>query len=174
MPKLSASEIDTFLGERGHLLRVGTVDAEGHPSVVPIWFVRVGDDILFTPRAQSAFLANIRREPRVGLSIDEDPLPYRKVTVRGRARVVHEPGEDDEWRHVYLDIAKRYISDDAAEAYVTGTIDQPRALIAVSLTDSTATVTTWRMPIGDEDPTGIWHRRYYGDGTMMATLADSG
>jgi nitroimidazol reductase NimA-like FMN-containing flavoprotein (pyridoxamine 5'-phosphate oxidase superfamily) len=83
MPKLSPDEVDAFLDERGHLLRVATVDADGHPSVVPIWFVRVGDDILFTPRGPSVFLANIRRDPRVGLSIDEDALPYRKVTVRG-------------------------------------------------------------------------------------------
>ena len=41
------------------------------------------DDLLFTPRGPSVFLANIRRDPRVGLSIDEDPLPYRKLTVRG-------------------------------------------------------------------------------------------
>ena len=33
--------------------------------------------------------------PRIGLSIDEDPYPYRKVTVQGVARIVHEPGEDE-------------------------------------------------------------------------------
>lgn len=173
MPKLTSAEIDEFLDERGHLLRVGTVDAEGHPSVVPIWFVRVGDEFRFTPRAASAFLANIRRDQRVGLSVDEDLLPYRKVTVRGTARIVHEPGEDDEWRALYRAIAKRYIPDDAADAYVDGTIDQPRALIAVSLIAPGTTMTTWRMPVGDEDPTGIWHRRYFLDDTMMARLADS-
>jgi hypothetical protein len=30
------------------------------------------------------------------------------------------------------------------------------------------------MPIGDEDGTGIWARRYYLDGTHMAELADTG
>jgi hypothetical protein len=30
------------------------------------------------------------------------------------------------------------------------------------------------MPVGEEDGTGIWHRRYYRDGTKMAELADSG
>ncbi len=173
MPKLSVLEIDDFLAEREHLLRVGTVDADGFPSVVPIWFVRDGAEILFTPRGPSAFLANIRRDARVGLSIDEDALPYRKVTVRGTARVVHEPGADDVWRDLYRRIARRYITDDAAEAYVMGTIDQPRALVSVSLRPEDSRVTTWRMPLPDEDPTGIWHRRYYGDGTMMAERADS-
>ena len=108
------------------------------------------------------------------MSIDEDPLPYRKVTVRGSARIVHEPGEDDVWRDLYRSIAKRYIPADAADAYVDDTIDQPRALVAVPLADAGTKVTTWRMPVADEDGTGIWHRRYYLDGTHMAELADSG
>lgn len=172
MPRLTANEIDGFLGERGHLLRVATVDEDGYPSVVPIWFVRDGEDLLFTPRGPSVFLANIRRDPRVGLSIDEDPLPYRKLTVRGTARIVHEPGNDDAWRDLYRSIAKRYIEDDAADSYVDNTIDQPRALIAVSMTAAGSRTTTWRMPVGDEDGTGIWHRRYFRDGSLMAKQAD--
>lgn len=174
MPKMTTGEVDAFLDERGHLLRLATIDADGVPRVVPIWFVRRGDDILFTPRGPSVFLANIRRDPNVGLSIDEDPLPYRKVTVRGTARIEHELGDDDTWRDLYRSIAKRYVDDVAADAYVDNTIDQPRALIAVSMNRSTSgnETSTWRMPVADEDPTGIWHRRYFLDGTVMATLAD--
>ena len=142
------------------------------PRVVPTWFVGVEGEVLFTPRAPAAFLANIRRDARIGLSIDEEALPYRKVTVQGRARIVHEPGADDVWRDLYRTIAKRYVPAEAADAYVDGTIDQPRALVAVPLVGSV--VTTWRMPVEGEDPTGIWHRRYYGDGTMMAARADEG
>jgi hypothetical protein len=28
------------------------------------------------------------------------------------------------------------------------------------------------MPVAGEDPTGIWHRRYYLDGTVMAERSD--
>jgi nitroimidazol reductase NimA-like FMN-containing flavoprotein (pyridoxamine 5'-phosphate oxidase superfamily) len=174
MPRMTDEERAAFLEEPGHLVRIGTIDADGYPSVVPTWFIHRDGLILFTPRGPAAFLANIRREPRVGLSVDEDPLPYRKVTVRGTARIVHEPGDDDIWRDLYRSIAKRYIPAEAADAYVGDTIDQPRALVAVPLEDAGTTVTSWRMPIGDEDGTGIWHRRYYLDGTHMAELADSG
>lgn len=170
MPKMSDDEVRTFLDEPGHLVRIGTVDADGMPRVVPTWFVLVDGEVLFTPRGPAAFLANIRRDARIGLSIDEDPLPYRKVTVQGRARIVHEPGHDEAWRDLYRTIAKRYVPAERADAYVDGTIDQPRALIAVPLAGSV--VTTWRMPLDDEDQTGIWHRRYFLDGTMMAALAD--
>ena len=137
---------------------------------MPTWFVRDGDDVLFTPRSPAVFLANLRRDPRLALSIDEDALPYRKVTVQGEARIRHEPGDDDVWRDTYRAIATRYIPVEQAEAYIQNTIDQPRALIAVSLAGSK--VTTWRMPVEDEAPTGIWARRYYLDGTAFANLAD--
>lgn len=171
MPALSSTEHDAFLDEPAHLLRLATTDEDGFPRLVPIWFVRRDDELLFTPRGPSIFLANIRRDPRVALSIDEDALPYRKVTVQGTARIVHDLGHDDEWRELYRDIAKRYVPADAADAYVDSTIDQPRALVGVAMGAPSRT-TTWRMPIEGEDPTGIWHRRYYVDGTHMAELAD--
>jgi PPOX class probable F420-dependent enzyme len=170
MPKMGDEEVRAFLDEPGHLVRIGTVDDDGFPRVVPTWFLRDGDDIVFTPRAPAAFLANLRRDPRVGLSIDEDPLPYRKVTVQGEARILYEPGDDDVWRDTYRTIACRYVPDDVAEDYIQNTIDQPRALLAVSLAGSR--ISTWRMPVEDEAPTGIWARRYYVEGTKFADLAD--
>jgi PPOX class probable F420-dependent enzyme len=167
---MSDDEVTGFLDEPGHLVRIATTDEDGWPRVVPTWFVRQGDDIVFTPRAPAVFLANLRRDPRIALSIDEDPLPYRKVTVQGTARVLYEPGDDDVWRDVYRTIATRYVPVEQAEAYIQNTIDQPRALIGVSMAD--ARVSTWRMPVDDEAPTGIWARRYYIDGTIMADLAD--
>lgn len=172
MPKMTDEEVTTFLHEPGHLVRIGTVDADGMPRVVPTWFVMVDGEVLFTPRGPAVFLANIRRDARIGLSIDEDALPYRKITVQGRARIVHEPGEDDAWRDLYRTIAKRYVPAEGADAYVDSTIDQPRALIGVPLAGSR--VSTWRMPVQGEDPTGIWARRYFLDGTIMAERADGG
>jgi hypothetical protein len=115
--------------------------------------------VLFTPRLESVFLANLQRDPRVGLSIDEEALPYRKLTVQGEARIVHAPGEDDVWRETYRTIARRYVGEAGADAYLAFTIEEERALLAVSLTASRTS--TWRMPVGDEDPSGIWASRYF-------------
>jgi nitroimidazol reductase NimA-like FMN-containing flavoprotein (pyridoxamine 5'-phosphate oxidase superfamily) len=172
MPKLTGEEAGAFLAEPGHLVRVATVDDDGMPRNVPIWYIHHDGMIKFTPRAHSVFLGNLMRDPRVGLTIDEEPLPYRKVTVQGRAELLFGPGEDDAWRDLYRQIAYRYVDQEQADAYVDNTIDQPRALLGVSLSDPGSKVLTWRMPVEDEDPTGIWHRRYYLPGTMMARLAD--
>ena len=69
MPKMDEAEVLGFLDEPGHLVRIANVDADGWPRVVPTWFVRQGDDIVFTPRAPAVFLANIRRDPRIALTV---------------------------------------------------------------------------------------------------------
>ncbi|MBI5949728.1 MAG: PPOX class F420-dependent oxidoreductase [Chloroflexi bacterium] len=166
MPRLTSAEREAFLAEPGILCRIATLNADGSPSVTPIWFIHEGGEILVTPRAESAWLANLRRDPRVALSIDEQPHPYRKVTVEGVARFVHETGNDDAWRDLYRRIARRYTSAEGAEHYIQETIDQPRALIAIPLAGSK--VLTWRMPVPGEAFRGIWHDRYYVPGSKMA------
>lgn len=171
MPTLTSSEVEQFLDEREHLLRIGTVDSDGTPRVVPIWFIRDGHELLFTPRTASVFWANLKRDPRVGISIDEDVYPYRKLTVQGSVETRYDAGRDAEWREVYRAIARRYVADEVADGYIENTLDQPRPLLALSLVEGK--VTTWRMPSEGENPSGIWARRYYLDGTVMARLADS-
>jgi nitroimidazol reductase NimA-like FMN-containing flavoprotein (pyridoxamine 5'-phosphate oxidase superfamily) len=133
--------------------------------VTPIWFVYEEGRVWFTPRAKSAWLEHLRRDPAVALCIDEQPLPYRKLIVEGEAEIVHELGQDDAWRDRYRRIACRYVPADAAEAYVQGTIDQPRALLCVEL--ARAHVRSWRMPVAGEPGDGIWHARYYAPGSIM-------
>jgi len=166
MPKLSDQEINEFLDERGHLARIATVTSAGAPSVVPVWFIRENGKILITPRKHSAFLTNIRGEPRVAITVDEDAGRYRKVLFEGLAELLFEVGQDRQWDDVYRRIAVRYIDEGSADYYLTETRDQPRALIG--LTIAKAKVTTWRMPSADEPYTGIWAQRYYEPGTKMA------
>ena len=51
MTKLSRDEVQQFLSEREHLARIGTVDSDGMPRVLPLWFIIQGDELLFTPRS---------------------------------------------------------------------------------------------------------------------------
>lgn len=159
MPKMTLLERDAFLQEPGFLMDIATVDGAGAPRVCPIWFIFEDGRLWFTPRQHSAWLADIRGDPRVALCVDEEAVPYRKVIVRGRATIEFEVGRDDAWRDRYRRIAERYIPATDANAYVDGTDDQPRALCAVVLAESE--VTTWRMPVADEPYDGIWAKRYW-------------
>jgi hypothetical protein len=106
----------------------------------------------------------------VCLSIDESRYPLSKVTIRGRAEIRHEPGEDDLWRDRRLPLDApvpeplRVLDDGTEEwlypaAYHAMTYDEPRALVAIDVTRSQ--VTSWRMPIVGEALDGSWAARYY-------------
>jgi len=170
MPPLTPNERLEFLATPGILCRIATVRPDGAPTVTPAWFIYEDGQVLVTPRANSTWLANVRRDCRVSITIDEEALPYRKVRAEGCMAIVHELGEDDDWRDLYRRITRRYVDAEGAEAYIQETIDQPRALLSLDL--AMAGVTTWRMPGAHEPYTGIWHRRYYVAGSKMAARAD--
>lgn len=166
MPRLNEEEQQEFLDTPGVLMRIACVRPDGSPLVTPIWFIHHEDAICFTPRAQSEWFSCLKHDARVGLCIDEQNLPYRKVIVEGEAELVYDLGEDDKWRDLYREIAKRYVPPEAAEAYVQNTIDQDRALYRLPL--GSATVKSWRMPVEGESQKGIWHQRYYAPGTKFS------
>ena len=166
MPILTTAERDDFLAEPGVLLRVAVVREDGSPLVTAIWFLHEDGAIYFTPRENSEWFRCLRSDPRVALCIDEQPLPYRKVIAEGRAELVHDVGEDDQWRDLYRRIAGRYVPAQAAEDYIQNTIDQPRGLFRLRLAD--AVVKSWRMPLEGEAPEGIWHQRYYKPDTKFS------
>ena len=161
MPKLTDHDLTVFLSEPGHLARIGTTDADGMPRVLPLWFILHEGSICFTPRQPAVIWHNIMRDPRASISIDEEASPYRKVFLQGHVDVLHQPGDDQAWQPLYRRIAKRYTREEWADAYVDTTSNQPRALCAIRLDAPSTRLQTWRMPIAGEDPTGIWHRRYY-------------
>jgi len=56
-------------------------------------------------------------------------------------------------------MAARYVPEESAKAYVQNTINEPRGLYRVDLSNSS--VKSWRMPRADEPPMGIWHQKYF-------------
>lgn len=161
MPALSPEEQAAFLTERRIVMRIAVTRPDGGPLVTPVWFLHEDGAIYFTPRARSEWFACLRHDPRVALCIDEQPLPYRKVIVEGRAELLYDVGADGEWRDLYLRMAGKYVPAEAAEAYIRNTIDEPRGLFRVEL--GAAKVRSWRLPVEGEAGEGIWHSRYYQD-----------
>lgn len=161
MPKLTREEREAFLAERKVVMRIAVVRPDGSPLVTPLWFLHRDGAIWFTPRERAEWFTCLRNDPRAALCIDEQPLPYRKVMVEGQAELVHDIGEDDAWRDLYRDIARRYVPAHDADAYVDNTINEQRGLFRMVLAESK--VRSWRLPVGDDPAEGIWHQRYYQD-----------
>jgi PPOX class probable F420-dependent enzyme len=111
MRSMSEAEARAFLRDGARTAKLATVRPDGHPHVVPIWFVLHGDEIVMTTGNRSTKARNLRVEPRVALSVDDERPPFAYVMCLGRASLYHRPADLAEWT---TRIARRYVGDAAA------------------------------------------------------------
>ena len=111
----------TFTDEqRGFLLyetrtgKLATVRKDGRPHVVPIWFTLDGDTIVFTTGEHAVKAANIRRDPRICLCVDDETPPYAYIMVEGTATL---STDIDPLLHWATRIGGRYMGEALAETY---------------------------------------------------------
>jgi PPOX class probable F420-dependent enzyme len=85
---MSAEELSSFLGEQ-HTCRFATTGPDG-PHVAPVWFVWDGQSIWVYSLTRSQRWANVSRDPRVAVVVD-DGHHYHElhgVEIEGQATVV--------------------------------------------------------------------------------------
>jgi PPOX class probable F420-dependent enzyme len=92
----------------GHLAHVVTLDADGSPQLSVVWVGLDGDEIVFAHLGAGRKIRNLRRDPRVALSMatggrNDAGLDYYLI-VHGRARISDGGGPEllQRLAHVYL------------------------------------------------------------------------
>jgi PPOX class probable F420-dependent enzyme len=114
MRDMSIDEIRTFLLERPRTAKLATVRADGRPHIAPVWFDLDGEVLVFTTWHATVKAANLRRDPRVSLCVDDEAPPFTFVIVEGTTTLSEDPAELRTWA---TRIAGRYMGQDQAEAY---------------------------------------------------------
>lgn len=109
--QLGDDEVATLL-ELDLPARLATLDPDGYPRVVPIWFLWADGVFHMTSLRQRVHVSDIRRDPRAAICIDvEDPETRRNCQIRGRGIAELLP-EHEEWtRRITL---KYVLGPDAA------------------------------------------------------------
>lgn len=87
---------DTFLDlldkpAFGHLT---TLMPDGSPQVTPVWVDYDGTHVRFNSALGRVKDKNIRRDPRVAISLQDPANPYRYLEVRGRVVEITQNGAD--------------------------------------------------------------------------------
>jgi PPOX class probable F420-dependent enzyme len=85
---------------------LATVLPDGAPHTVPLWVMTIGERIAFLTGPGSRKARNLRRDPRVALSLTPTDNPLEPVIIRGR--VVEWLEGDVAWE-VVDQIAMKYI-----------------------------------------------------------------
>lgn len=92
---------------------LATVNPDGSPQTSVVWVARDGNELLISTEAGRRKDKNVRREPRVSLTVYDrnDPLQY--IEVRGTATVSEDAG-----RKLAVSLAEEYEGSGAGEEYL--------------------------------------------------------
>jgi hypothetical protein len=142
---LDNRQLGVFLAE-GHIARLGCVDDDGWPYVVPTWHEWDGLGFWIVPRKKSAWAAYLQQRPRCALAIEDSAVP-RRMVAQCLARVVEEPNIGGKWVPIAERMATRYLGENGP-TYLVPTLNRPRWLIYLEPHH----VWTWQG--------GGWARRY--------------
>jgi PPOX class probable F420-dependent enzyme len=104
---------------------LATLDPDGSPQVSPVWIDRRDEQIVVNTATGRAKDRNMRRDPRVAISIADRGNHYDKVDIRGR--VVDTIGGEEADRHIDL-MARKYMGQ---ETYPWRKPDEERVLFII-------------------------------------------
>ena len=94
--------------ETNALAHVATIGPKGDPQSTPVWFGWDGKHVLFSLTKTAQKYHNLRRDPRLALSIVDPKNTYRYVEIRGRVVRIDEDAD----RHFVNAMAKKYLNQD--------------------------------------------------------------
>ncbi len=87
---------------------VATLRQDGTPHVVPTWVDVTEDRVVLNTAEGRAWPTNLRRDPRVTLTVADMANPYEYLTIRGRVAEETREGADE-----HIDrMAQKYLDKD--------------------------------------------------------------
>jgi PPOX class probable F420-dependent enzyme len=92
---------------------LATINADGSPQTSVIWVGRDGDELVISSAAGRRKDVNIRRDPRVSLSVYDARDSERYAEIRGRATVTEDIG-----RTLAVRLAEEYEGPGAGETFL--------------------------------------------------------
>jgi general stress protein 26 len=92
------------------IARMSTIDPNGYPHTVPVWFMLDGDEIAIISVRQTAKIGHIQANPKGAVEIGGDSGDGGGYLIKGEFTLEEDPG--DVWMRKLID---RYESGEQAE-----------------------------------------------------------
>lgn len=112
--EMKPAEMRSFLLSAPRTGKLATVRGDGRPHVVPIWFDLDGENLVFTTWHETVKAANLRRDSRVSICVDDQMPPFAFVVIEGHVEIEEHAEDLLYWT---TRIAGRYMGSDLAESY---------------------------------------------------------
>jgi len=105
---------------------LATLNADGSPQTSVIWVGREGDELVISSAAGRRKDRNIRRDPRVSLSVYDQRDSEIYAEIRGRATVTEDTG-----RALAVRLAEQYAGPGAGEQFLALPAEIVRVVIRI-------------------------------------------
>ncbi|MGW3116196.1 PPOX class F420-dependent oxidoreductase [Streptomyces sp. NPDC001107] len=114
-----ADSVRTLLDGK-NFASVATLGPDGAPQNSVVWIKREGDTVLFSSTDGRQKVRNLRRDPRISLSVFDLADPYTSVEIRGTAEILPDEGKrlPYELSHKYLGIDPPGEKDDEVRVII--------------------------------------------------------
>jgi len=91
---MSDDEISAFL-EAGRDLQVASINADGTPHLVTMWYAMQDGEIAFWTYGKSQKIINLRRDPRLSVLVATGEVyeQLKGVSIQGQAEIVDDPDD---------------------------------------------------------------------------------
>ena len=91
---MSPEEVEAFLDAQ-RTLQVASINRDGTPHLVAMWYARYRGELTFWTYAKSQKVMNIRRDPRLTVMVESGDTydQLQGVTIYGRARIIEDLDE---------------------------------------------------------------------------------
>ena len=109
------------------LAHVATIGPDGAPQVTPVWFDWDGARLLLALAPDRQKMRNLRRDPRLAVSIVDPANPIRYLEIRGRASFASDPDQS-----VLARLVRKYTGSDDLSW-----VDGERIIIMIEPTHAT-------------------------------------
>jgi PPOX class probable F420-dependent enzyme len=90
---------------RPNFAHIATLMPDGSPNVTPVWIGVRGDNIVIGTDESSLKVRNLRRDPRLALSVVDFHDPYEEVQIRGMVVEFR----DDSGFEIMDEISRKYV-----------------------------------------------------------------
>jgi PPOX class probable F420-dependent enzyme len=98
--------------DKKNFSHIATIMPDGSPQVSPTWVHRDGDNVMISTGVDRQKTRNVKRDPRVALSIADIDRPFPPVQIRGRVVeiITGEPAVQ-----AFVDVTKKYTGNEPAQ-----------------------------------------------------------
>jgi PPOX class probable F420-dependent enzyme len=136
MPRLNPQEIDAYLAGP-HVAHFASIRPDGTPHVSPVWYQWEDGKIIVVSGDSAVKTRNVRKNPKVAISVATDEWPYQYVILEGDATI-----DSENLRETVRSIFSRYEGAERGEQDANELIESDQALVAIVI--SVNRVMSWK------------------------------